>query len=77
MTAIDPRKSESITNQANYLLTATTTMLIASLTASISTHQWDLVQYGVLAMFWIIGASYREIRKVIDSWTKKQQFSDS
>ena len=77
MTSVDPRKNESITNQANYLMTVVTSLLIASLTASIQTGVWIPIQYFILGSFWALAAGYREIKKVIDAWTKKQQSSSS
>ena len=75
MTSVDPRKAESITNQANYLMTVVTTLLVASLTSSISTGVWVPIQYLILGGFWTLAAAYREVKKVVDAWTKKQQSS--
>lgn len=77
MASLDPRKNESITNQANYLMTGVTSMIIASLMSSNSTGIWSYQQYLILAALWIMVATYREIKKVVDAWTKSQSLDSS
>ena len=77
MSSLDPRKSESITNQANYLQTGVTTMIMGSLSASIATGVWIPTQYVILGAFWIIAAAYKEIHKVVRHWTEKESLPSS
>ncbi len=75
MASIDPRKKESITNQANYMMTIITSLLIASLTASIQSGVWNPIQYIVLGGFWIMAGSFREIKKVVEVWISREDSS--
>lgn len=77
MASLDPRKNESITNQANYLQTGTTTLLMASFTASIQSGVWNPIQYTILGSFWIIAAAYKQVKKVIDTWREIRLLSKS
>lgn len=68
MASIDPRKKESITNQANYLMTGITTLLMTSLFSSIQSGTWNELQYFILGGFWIMAFGAREIKKVVETW---------
>lgn len=70
MASIDPRKSESITNQPNYLMTVTTTALISLLTASVSSGIWNVTGYIVVGALWTIAFTAQEIRKFVRLYTR-------
>jgi hypothetical protein len=71
LASLDPRKSESITNQVNYLLTIVTSLLGGALYAAIQSGIVNMELFWVLGGFWVIAAGYREIQKVIDHYTSR------
>lgn len=72
MASLDPRKSESITNQANYLMTVITTVLIGVINASVQSGNWNATAYIVLAGLWSLAAGYKEVQKLVGHYTRRQ-----
>jgi len=68
MASIDPRKAESITNQANYLMTGLTTVILSVVAGIIDTPE-RIPLLVILFLVWLGAFGARTAKKAIEVWS--------